>query len=83
MIIFSDQVEKFIPPKKGRTHVLRVVSQILHFKPLHKKTDLNPALKILNSVVTKRSTVFLFSDFFAENYEKLLKIAHKKHECGH
>ncbi len=80
LIIFSDQVEKYIPPKKGRQHVLRVITEILHFKAKHKKTDLNPALKALNSVVTKRSTVFLFSDFFAENYEKLLKISHKKHD---
>jgi uncharacterized protein (DUF58 family) len=80
LIVFSDQVEKFIPPKKGRLHVLRVIREILTFKPKHKKTDLNVALKALNDVVTKRSTVFLFSDFLAQNYQKLLKISHKKHD---
>ncbi len=80
LIIFSDQVEKFIPPKKGRLHVLRVIREILTFVPKHKKTDINIALKTLNDVITKRSTVFLFSDFLAENYQKLLKVAFKKHD---
>ncbi len=80
LIVFSDQVEKFIPPKKGRLHVLRVIREILSFKPKHKKTDINSALKTLNDVITKRSTVFLFSDFLAEGYERLLKVAFKKHD---
>ena len=80
LIIFSDRVEKFIPPKKGRLHVLRVIKEILSFTPKHKKTDLNAALKALNDVITKRSTAFLFSDYLADGYEKLLKIAHKKHD---
>jgi len=80
LIVFSDQVEKFIPPKKGRMHVLRVVREILTFKPKHRATDINVALKTLIDVVTKRSTVFLFSDFLSRDYSKLLKIAHKKHD---
>ncbi|MBI3251956.1 MAG: DUF58 domain-containing protein [Candidatus Omnitrophica bacterium] len=80
LIIFSDTVEKFIPPKKGRRHVLRVIREILSFKPRHRLTDIRAALQTLNDVVTKRSTVFLFSDFLAEHYEKLLKVAHKKHD---
>lgn len=80
LIIFTDRVEKYIPPKKGRLHVLRVVREILSFNPKGKKTDLTSALKMLNDVVTKRSTVFLISDFIAQNYEKLLKVAHKKHD---
>lgn len=80
LIIFSDQVEKFIPPKKGRQHVLRVIREILSFQPKHRLTDINAALKVLNDVVTKRSTVFLFSDFLAKDYETLLKIANKKHD---
>ncbi len=80
LIIFSDQVEKFIPPKKGKLHVLRVVKEILSFRPKHRLTDINVALKALNDVVTKRATVFLFSDFLTENYQKLLKISHKKHD---
>ena len=80
LIIFSDQVEKFIPPKKGRLHVLRVIREILSFRPKHRATDINVALKTLTDAVQKRSTVFLFSDFLSENYEKLLKIAFKKHD---
>ncbi len=80
LIVFSDQVEKFIPPKKGRMHVLRVVREILTFKPKHRATDINAALKVLIDVVTKRSTVFLFSDFLSPAYGKLLKISHKKHD---
>ena len=80
LIIFSDQIEKYIPAKKGRFHVLRVVREILTFRPKHRATDINVALKTLNDVVTKRGTVFLFSDFISKNYEKLLKIAHKKHD---
>ena len=80
LIVFSDQIEKFIPAKKGRLHVLRVIREILSFTPKRKATDINVALKTLNDVVTKRSTVFLFSDLLSENYEKLLKIAFKKHD---
>jgi uncharacterized protein (DUF58 family) len=80
LIIFSDQVEKFITPKKGRKHVLRVIREILSFTPRRKLTDINPALKALIDVVTKRSTVFLVSDFIAADCRKLLKIAHKKHD---
>ena len=80
MIIFTDEVERYIPPKKGRLHVLRVVRDILSFNPRRKKTDINCALKLLNDVVTRHSTVFLISDFISENYEKLLKISHKKHD---
>ena len=80
LIVFSDQIEKYIPPKKGRMHVLRVVREILTFKPKHRLTNINVALKTLNDVITKRSTVFLFSDFLSESYEKLLKVSHKKHD---
>jgi len=80
LIVFSDQIEKFIPPKKGRLHVLRVIREILSFRPKHRATDISVALKMLNDSVKKRSTVFLFSDFISENYEKLLKVAFKKHD---
>ena len=80
LIIFSDHVEKYIPPKKGRFHVLRVVREILTFRPKGRGTDINVALKTLNDVITKKSTVFLFSDFIAAGYSKMLKIAHKKHD---
>ncbi|MBI2095057.1 MAG: DUF58 domain-containing protein [Candidatus Omnitrophica bacterium] len=80
LLIFSDEVEKHIPPKKGRPHVLRVIREILSFRPRRRRTDIRAALKTLNDVVTKRSTVFLFSDFLAEGYEDILKISHKKHD---
>ena len=80
LIIFSDRVEKYIPPKKGRFHVLRVVREILSFRPKHRGTNIAAALKILNDVVTKRATVFLFSDFMDKDYKKLLKISNKKHD---
>ena len=80
LLIFSDRIERFIPPKKGRLHVLRVVREILTFSPKGRKTDLNCALKTLNQVMTKRSTVFLFSDFLADSFDRLLKVAHKKHD---
>ncbi len=80
LILFTDEVEKYIPPKKGRMHVLRVVREILSFNPKRKKTDINCALKLLNDVVTKKSTVFLVSDYISENFEKLLKVSHKKHD---
>ena len=80
LMIFSDRVEKYIPPKKGRMHVLRVAREILTFKPKGRATSLAVALKNLNDVVTKRSTVFLFSDFLDKGYEKMLKIAYKKHD---
>ncbi len=80
LIIFTDEVEKYVPPKKGRLHVLRVVREILSFSPRRRKTDINCALKLLNDVVTRHSTVFLISDFISENYEKMLRISHKKHD---
>ena len=80
LMVFSDRVEKFILPKKGKQHVLRVIREILTFRPAHRATDLGAALRNLNDVLTKRATVFLFSDFIAEDYDRALKIAHKKHD---
>lgn len=80
VLFFTDRVEKFIPPKKGKRHVLRVVREVLSFEPKGKGTDLNAALHALNDIVQKKATVFLFSDFLAEAYEKLLKITHRKHD---
>ena len=80
ILFFSDEVEKFITPQKGKRHVLRVVREILTFKPKGKGTNLNAALRGLNDIVRRSATVFLFSDFFAQGYERLLKISHKKHD---
>ena len=80
LMIFSDKIEKFIPPRKGKQHVLRVIREILYFKPEDAKTDLNIALEYLNRVVKRRSIVFIISDFLTENYEKALQVANKKHD---
>jgi uncharacterized protein (DUF58 family) len=81
VIFFSDKIEKFIPPKKGKTHVLRIIRELIEFKPENKRTNVEVALKYLTNVIKKRSIVFLISDFFAEtNYKDALKIANKKHD---
>jgi uncharacterized protein (DUF58 family) len=81
VIFFSDRIEKFIPPKKGKSHILRIIRELIEFKPEHKQTNLEVALKYLTNVIKKRSVVFLISDFFAEaNYKDALKIANKKHD---
>lgn len=81
VIFFSDKIEKFIPPKKGKSHVLRIIRELIDFKAESKGTDLELALKYLTNVIKKRSTVFLLSDFYAkENYTDALKIANKKHD---
>ncbi len=81
VIFFSDKIEKFIPPKKGKTHVLRIIRELIEFKPENKQTNIEVALKYLTNIIKKRSIVFLISDFLTEpNYKDALKIANKKHD---
>lgn len=81
IIFFSDKIEKFIPPKKGKSHILRIIRELIEFKPEHKQTNIEVALKYLTNVIKKRSVVFLISDFLVEsNYHDALKIANKKHD---
>ena len=80
LLIASDQVEKYVPIKKGRMHVLRVVREILYFRPRHKKTNLGTALDYINRVLTRTAVVFLISDFMDQGYEKALRIANKRHD---
>jgi len=80
VIFFSDQIEKFIPPKKGKSHILRIIRELIEFTPVHKKTNISQALKYLNNVIKKRSIAFLMSDFLDTNYEEALKIANRKHD---
>lgn len=81
VIFFSDKIEKFIPPKKGKTHVLRIIRELIEFKPENKQTNIELALKYLSSIIKKRSIVFVISDFLTENnYKDALKIANKKHD---
>ena len=80
LILFSDKVEKHVPPAKGATHVLRVVSEILNAQPSSPKTDLEPALRYLNQVVRRRSVAFLISDFIAPSCEHLLRVTARRHD---
>ncbi|MDD5084752.1 MAG: DUF58 domain-containing protein [Candidatus Omnitrophica bacterium] len=80
VIFFTDRIEKYIPVKKGRTHVLRVIREILFFQPRRKKTDLRRALEYIFNVLTRRAIIFIVSDFLAADYEKPLKILSKEHD---
>lgn len=81
VIFFSDQIEKFIPPKKGTSHILRIISEIVTFKPQHRRTDIGEGLKFLTSAIKKRTTAFLISDFVTNKpFEQELRIAAKKHD---
>ncbi len=81
IIFFSDKIEKFIPPKKGKSHVLRIIRELLEFEPQNKGTNIEEALKYLSNVIKKRSIVFIMSDFLDENnFEKSLMILSKKHD---
>ena len=81
LILFSDQIELYIPPKKGKSHVLRIIRELIEFQPKSKRTDLSQALKFLSGTQKKKAIVFVISDFMVEDdYEKTLKIAGKKHD---
>ena len=80
LLMFTDQIEKFIPPKKGRTHILRVIREVLYNQPGHTGTDLTQALEYLNRLLTRRSIVFILSDFRTEDYMKPLRVASKRHD---
>lgn len=68
MILFSDRVEKFIPPKKGRSHILRLIRELIEFRPEHRGTNITEALRYLNLVIKKRSIAFLISDMMDDGY---------------
>ncbi|MCB0401747.1 MAG: DUF58 domain-containing protein [Flavobacteriales bacterium] len=81
VIFFSDRIEKFIPPKKGRSHILMIIRDLIDFEPEGKGTDIEQALKYFNNVIKKRCTAFLLSDFISNNsFENALKIANRKHD---
>jgi len=80
LILFSDRIEKFIPPKKGRSHVFRIIRELLFFKPESTGTSIESALEFLNNIQKKKSISFVISDFLDENYEKGLQIVSKKHD---
>ena len=79
-LLFSDQIEKFVPPRKGQSHALRIVRELISFEPKHSATSIKEALNYLNHVLKKRSIVFVISDFMDSGYEAALRIAGKRHD---
>ena len=80
VIFFTDIVEKFIPPQKGRKHILRIIRELLNFKPGSNKTNLSEPLRFLTNAIKKRCTAFVISDFIAPEFEEALRIAANKHD---
>lgn len=80
LLLFSDEIELFIPPKKGKSHVLRIIRELVEFEPKSKKTDIKKALEYISQIMKKKAIVFVISDFMATDYEKALQIASKKHD---
>ena len=80
MIMFSGIIELFIPPKKGRSHILRIIRELLEFKPKNKLTNISEAFAFLSGVIKKSAIVFVLSDFIDDDYDKTLKIVSKKHD---
>jgi len=80
VILFSDKIEKFIPPKKGKQHILRIIRELLNFRPENRKTSITEALRFLSNAIKKRSIVFLISDFMDYHFEDALRIAAKRHD---
>jgi uncharacterized protein (DUF58 family) len=80
LIIFTDDVELYVPPSKGRKHALRVIREVLFFEPKGRATNIPAALHFLNGVTKRRAVVFLVSDFMATDYESALRIANKRHD---
>lgn len=80
LILFSDQIELFVPPKKGKSHVLRIIRELIDTKPKSRNTNIAQALEYLSKVIKKKAIVFLLSDFLSPDYEQTLKISAKKHD---
>lgn len=80
LILFSDKVELYIPPKKGKSHILRIIRELIEFQPESQQTNIGEALQFLSRVMKKKAIVFMLSDFIGKEYEKALQIASKKHD---
>lgn len=80
VIFFSDKIEKFISPKKGKTHILRIIRELIEFEPESKGTDIGMALRYMTNMIKKRSIAFVISDFMTDGFEDALKIANRKHD---
>lgn len=82
VILFSDRIEKFIPPQKGRKHILRIIRELLEFRPQSRGTDISESLRFLTNALKKRCTAFLISDFRDRGYARSLQIANNKHDVA-
>ena len=82
VVMFSDKIEKFIPPKKGSSHILRIIRELIGYKPEGRGTDISEALRYFTNITKKRSTAFLMSDMIDDDYENALKIAAGKHDLA-
>lgn len=80
VILFTDKVEKFIPPQKGKKHILRIIRELLEYEPEHKETNISEALRYFTNAIKKRSTAFIISDFIDKGFDDALQIANNKHE---
>jgi uncharacterized protein (DUF58 family) len=80
LILFTDRIEKFVPPKKGRAHILRIIRELLSFQPTGSGTSIKEALEYFNHIIKKRSIAFLISDFIDDGYDKILRIVSRKHD---
>jgi uncharacterized protein (DUF58 family) len=80
LILFTDRIEKFVPPRKGKTHVLRIIREVLSFEPQGNQTDIKQALEYFNHTIKKKAIVFLISDFMDGGYDQIIKIVGKKHD---
>ncbi len=80
LILFTDKIEKFVPPRKGKKHVLRIIREVLSFEPEGKSTNLKGALEFMNNAIKKRSIVFLISDFMDDGYDNILRVIGKRHD---
>ena len=81
LLLFTDRIEKYVPPQKGRKHVLRVIREALFFEPTGRRTDLQLALEYLGQVLRRRAVVFILSDFRDRGYERALTVANRRHDC--
>lgn len=80
LLLFSDKIEKFIPPKKGKSHILRIIRELINFEPTGKATDISLALKYFTQMIKKKSIAFILSDFMDEGFSDALKISSRKHD---
>jgi len=80
LTLFTNQIELYVPPKKGKKHILRIIRELIEFQPTEKKTDIKEAIRYFTNMVKKRSIAFIVSDFIDDNFEDALKVANKKHD---